>query len=331
MNDIEQFGRENLVKVANWYYISGMTQEQIAVKLNCSRQRINRIIKSLVDLGVVTIQINGGDSKCLVLEDALEQRFGLCRAVVAEVDAHPEQGSLELCKKGARYLETFIANRQKVGVSCGSTLSQLVACMRTQVKSLCQVVQLVGTLNTCRQTDVIRPDTTARLLAKKLSCGCSLLYAPGLSSAGREEALSLPDIRRTMESFASCDIALVGIGRLVPGCAVHKLGAADEEELVRLSQEDCVGEIALNRYTLEGRGLGAAAFDRAIGVDIETLKRIPYVVAVAGGLCKADAVLGALRTGCVDVLIVDSLLARKLLEEPGPSEGKPDSRRGRCL
>lgn len=325
MNDIEQFGRENLVKIANWYYVSGITQEQIAVKLNCSRQRINRIIKSLVDLGVVTIQINGGDSGYLALEDALERRFGLCRAVVAGVDARPEQGSLELCKKGARYLETFIANRQMVGVSCGSTLSQLVACMRTQVKSLCQVVQLVGTLNTRRQANVIRPDTTARLLAKKLSCGCSLLYAPGLSSAGREEALGLPDIRRTMESFASCDIALVGIGMLVPGCAVHKLGAVDEEELAQAG--DCVGEIALNRYTLEGKSLGPAGFDRAIGVDLETLKRIPYVVAVAGGLCKADAVLGALRTGCVDVLITDSLLARKLLEEPGG----PDGRHGRCL
>ena len=330
MNDIEQFGRENLVKIANWYYVSGMTQEQIAVKLNCSRQRINRIIKSLVDLGVVTIQINGGDSGCLALEDALERRFGLCRAVVAGVDAYPEQSSLELCKKGARYLETFIANRQTVGISCGSTLSQLVACMRTQVKSLCQVVQLVGTLNTRRQANVIRPDTTARLLAKKLSCGCSLLYAPGLSSAGREEALSLPDIRRTMDSFATCDIALVGIGRLVPGCAVHKLGAADEGELAQAAQGNCAGEVALNRYTLEGKSLGPA-FDRAIGVDMETLKHIPYVIAVAGGLCKADAVLGALRTGCIDVLIVDSLLARKLLEEPGTPGSEADGQHGRCL
>ena len=175
-----------------------------------------------------------------------------------------------------------------------------------------------------------RADTTARLLAKKLSCGCSLLYAPGLSSAGREEALSLPDIRRTMDSFATCDIALVGIGRLVPGCAVHKLGAADEEELAQAAQGNCAGEVALNRYTLEGKGLGPA-FDRAIGVDMETLKHIPYVIAVAGGLCKADAVLGALRTGCIDVLIVDSLLARKLLEEPGTPGSEADGQHGRCL
>lgn len=323
MNDIEQFGRENLVKIANWYYVSGMTQEQIAFNLNCSRQRINRLIKSLVDLGIVTIQINGSSNEYLTMEDALEQRFGLCRAIVAGVDTRPEQVSLELCKRGARYLEGFIANRQTVGVSCGSTLSQLVACMRTQVKSLCQVVQLVGTLNTRQQANAIRPDTTARLLAKKLSCGCSLLYAPGISSAGREEALRHPDIRRTMETFGQCEIALVGIDRLVPGCAVHKLGAVDEEELEQAARGDCAGEIALNRYTLEGKSLGPAAFERAIGVDMETLRKIPYVVAVASGICKADAVLGALRTGCVNVLIVDSLLARKLLEKPEGDES-PD-------
>lgn len=37
-------------------------------------------------------------------------------------------------------------------------------------------------------------------------------------------------------------------------------------------------------------------------------------MAVAGGVNKSRAILGALRTGAVDVLITDDVVARKVLE-----------------
>lgn len=47
------------IKIAHWYYNLGLTQNEIAKRLSFTRQRINRIINSLADMGIVTIKVNG--------------------------------------------------------------------------------------------------------------------------------------------------------------------------------------------------------------------------------------------------------------------------------
>ena len=47
------------IKIAYWYYTLGMTQDEISKRLSFTRQKVNQIINSLVDLDVVTINIHG--------------------------------------------------------------------------------------------------------------------------------------------------------------------------------------------------------------------------------------------------------------------------------
>jgi DNA-binding transcriptional regulator LsrR (DeoR family) len=54
--------------------------------------------------------------------------------------------------------------------------------------------------------------------------------------------------------------------------------------------------------------------DRLIAVEWAELKRIPLVVAMAAGLEKRDAILGALRAGCMNVLVTDEATARAVLK-----------------
>ena len=56
-----------------------------------------------------------------------------------------------------------------------------------------------------------------------------------------------------------------------------------------------------------------------IGASIATLQKIPNVVAIAGGPQKVNAILGALRLGCIDVLVTDSDTARQLALAAGIS------------
>lgn len=53
---------------------------------------------------------------------------------------------------------------------------------------------------------------------------------------------------------------------------------------------------------------------QACGVELSDLARIPKVVGVAGGLHKAEAILGALRGGYLAVLVTNELTALRLLE-----------------
>jgi len=53
---------------------------------------------------------------------------------------------------------------------------------------------------------------------------------------------------------------------------------------------------------------------RTIAIEWSQLEAIPTVVAIAEGLRKVEAILGALRTRCVDVLITDEATAVALAQ-----------------
>jgi DNA-binding transcriptional regulator LsrR (DeoR family) len=50
-------------------------------------------------------------------------------------------------------------------------------------------------------------------------------------------------------------------------------------------------------------------------MDLNQLKTVPQVVAIAGGKEKTQAILGALRGGYINLLITDTVTAREILKE----------------
>jgi len=58
-------------RVAYYYYRIGLTQEEIAKRMNMSRQRVNRIVSSCIKLGIVKITIDGMENCYLELENQL--------------------------------------------------------------------------------------------------------------------------------------------------------------------------------------------------------------------------------------------------------------------
>lgn len=321
MDELE-YNKRILIKIAHWYYNEKMTQEEIAIKLNCTRQKINKIINSLVDMGVVTISINGIDEdKYVRLENALEKEFSVSQIVIADIDHFPNQMLIELGKKAAYWLDEFIKNKQVVGISWGEALSATVSNMRVQNKSSCNVVQLVGGMDIDHNLRMIKPDELTRLLAQKLSCNHTLLYAPAVmeSNTAREAIINDSTVRKVFEMISKCDVAIVGIGQLNMESTASKLGYLSEEDLKTYEDEGYVGEIAFNPFKQDGQWQKSTHHSKVIGIDSATLEKIPYVVAVAGGMDKINAVLGALKTGCIDVLITDSILAKGLANRIGLS------------
>jgi DNA-binding transcriptional regulator LsrR (DeoR family) len=49
-------------------------------------------------------------------------------------------------------------------------------------------------------------------------------------------------------------------------------------------------------------------------MPLEELAQVDRVIALAGGEAKTEAIHGALRTGCIDVLITDVFTGARLAE-----------------
>jgi DNA-binding transcriptional regulator LsrR (DeoR family) len=65
-------------------------------------------------------------------------------------------------------------------------------------------------------------------------------------------------------------------------------------------------------FDVNGQFIEHEASLRTLSIPIEELRRVPTVVAVAGGVHKASSLLGAVRTGVPRVLITDQLTAERL-------------------
>ena len=113
---------------------------------------------------------------------------------------------------------------------------------------------------------------------------------------------------------AKADVALVGIGGTDDGCTMVRTGCLSLDEIARLRDAGAVGDVLGNYVDARGTRIVAPHSQRLIALSIEDLLRIDTVIAVASEAEKPLAILGVLRAGVIDVLIVDEGNARAVLE-----------------
>lgn len=304
--------RSTMVKIAYWYYKKNMTQEEIARRLGCSRQRVNKLVGALVPEGIVNIEINGLEHAHMMLENELEHHFSLKRVLIADSEQNDMPRLAVLGRKAADFLDDYIQDGKTIGVSWGTTLGETIRYMHATNKRRCNVVQLVGGLDTADM--LVKPDEITRMLAAKLGCDYNILYAPAVMSdeIAREILAGQQVYQEAFARIEQCDIAVIGVGQLHESATIVSKGYLSEADMRDMLQKGYVGDICFNHFKKDGDTGIFQIKKRVMGVDIETLRRIPVVIAIAGGEDKADSVLGALNTGCVDMLITDIALASKL-------------------
>lgn len=137
--------RENVyIKIAYWYYTLGMTQDEIAKRLSFTRQKVNQIINSLMDLGIVNISIQGYERDNIELECKLEEAYTLKQVIVASDYGERDTAIYKVANVAAQYMEDKIQQGDTVGVSWGHTLAELDRSDGLSQKKRMPVVQLMG-------------------------------------------------------------------------------------------------------------------------------------------------------------------------------------------
>jgi DNA-binding transcriptional regulator LsrR (DeoR family) len=305
-----------MIKVAKLYYESGLTQVEIARKLRLSRPTVSRIMQEALSHGVVKISIAQESGNFADLEREIEARYGLMEVLVIDVSTHssPEVVSRELGVLAASYFERLVQDGDVIGFTWGTTLAALIDNLQSQKKSNVVVLQMVGGLGE-PGTDTHATDLVRRV-SMKLGASLGLLPAPGIVSSVASAHLLKTDryIARALETMCTANIVFAGIGAFTRDSILMRDNTIitwDEIEVLR--NKGAVGEIALHFYDIQGSSIHSDLDDRLIGIDLETLRSLNRVVAIAGGSEKFNAILGAVRGGFINTLITDSHTAKRLV------------------
>lgn len=303
------------IKIAYWYHTLGMTQDEIAKRLSFTRQKVNQIINSLVDLGIVNISIQGYERDNIELECRMEDRFGLKQAVIATDYGERDTVLYKVANVAAQYLNDTIRQGDIIGVSWGRTLSEVVNQMVYHKRSDCRVVQLMGAQNI--EQKVEKSDEIARNLANKLDCPSNMLYAPVVVEHEMTKQMLMKErsIQASFELMKKCNVAVIGVGELTEQSTMCTRGHITKEDIRVLREAGFVGDLAMNPIRADGSWDSCPLTERSLNASMECLKHIKSVILVACGDSKIDAIHAAMRTGCIDILITDETTARKVLNK----------------
>jgi DNA-binding transcriptional regulator LsrR (DeoR family) len=305
-----------LGQVAVWYYEDNMDQTEIAERIGKSRSMVSRMLNEARDLGLIEVRVKFPLKTDPELEAKLCQAFNLIHARVL-ADPPPDYSTLlrRLGRLGAYYLQDMLRDDIKIGIGWGATLHQLVKSLPSTSLKDALVIQTMGSVG--RGDPIIDGAELARWLSQKLMAKLHFLPAP-LVVANEETARTLlndPQISDTLSLARQVDIALVGIGPVDSQLSgLYRTGYLTDTDVETFTAAGIVGDLMGRLLDSSGKLADAYLNRCVIGQDLESLRQVPMAIGIAGNVMKVPAVLAALRSGCLDVIITDALTATAVLE-----------------
>lgn len=305
-----------LADIAEWYYVDGLNQSEIARKIGVDRSMVSRLLAEARQQNIVEIRIRRPISANQELEDQLEARFNLLDAhVLINSGAEYTQLLKQLGIAGVNILKKFIKPGIVLGLSWGTAVSAVVDAFEQTRPISIKIVQLVGAMGS--QNRVYDGHGLVQRLASAMGCEGYFLNAPFIVE-DPEIASALLGNQNVAEAISlaqKCDVAVVGIGSTEPEySSFYQAGYVPLADLKELRDFGMVGDVCGRHFNHQGESPDLDFHNRIITIAEEAFKQIPTRIGVAGGIGKAEAILGALRGNFINVLVTDDEAARCILD-----------------
>lgn len=303
-----------LSEIARRYYVEGETQDTVARALSMSRMKVNRLLREAQERGIVEVRVRHLSSRTRVMEAAFRERFGLRHLLVAPPAPSVARQRRAVATVLSAYLEANLRDGTVIAVGMGRNVAE-VAAVQTQAQ-FDGLTFVAGSGGATEAGETGNADHICRALAGRFGGSAATLYAPAfVPDATMRAAIMRHDtVRRTLNQARSADYALIGVGDLGLDSHMTRMGWFGAEELRRAQANGVAGDLmGYDFFDQEGRSAGPELAGRVVGLTREDLARIGTTIAIASETGKTAAILGALRTGVVDILATSATICDAIL------------------
>ncbi len=299
---------------AAWlYYIADNNQEEIAAKLNVSRQAAQRLVALAVSEKLIKFRLDHPLSHCIALAESLREAFALslCEVVPSPAGGGALYNGLGVC--AATHLETYLMAKSPtiLAFSSGRTLRAMVEQVPPMDQPQHKIVSLVGNMS---HYGLAGRYEVVMHLAERVGAQTYPLPMPTVAnSVGERDVLQTQRSFMTIKSLVEqAKATFVGISHIAWNSPLHEDGFINDAELTELIELGAIGEIAGWAYDAQGTLLTTGTNARVASVPLQQPAQ-RSVIGVAGGLSKAEAILAALRGQLITGLITDEAAAEAIL------------------
>ena len=299
---------------AGWlYYVAGNNQEEIARKLNVSRQTAQRLVSLSVSEGLVKVRLDHPIGRCMELAEKLAQRFALDLVEVVPSDPESDSTIIGVAQAAAAEIERRLRAPDPIimAIGTGRTLKAAIEQLTPMEAPQHKIVSLTGN---------IAPDGSASYynvifnMADTVKARMFPMPLPVIASSPEEREMLLrqPMVKETLALTAKDDITFVGIGDLGADAPLYLDGFITKDELKALQKAGAIGEIVGWAFDAQGKMIQGLTNARVASAPMPP-RESSLVVALAMGEKKLPGVVAALNRRLVNGLITDERTASKLL------------------
>jgi DNA-binding transcriptional regulator LsrR (DeoR family) len=306
---------EEAARAAWLYYIAGNTQDEIAVKLDISRQVVQRLVALAVNERLIRFQLDHPIAACMELAARLAGQFGLEFCDVVPTDAVTPDAIAGVTAATAVRLEKLLSTKAPVVLAIGTGLTLRTAVERLGIMERPQhkLVSLVGSMT--RDGRATSYEVVMRL-GDKIGGQRFPMPMPVLAETAGERA-----ILQAQRAFALlCELraqaraSIAGIGEIGWNAPLHRDGFLSDAEIGTLIEQGAVGEITGWSFDADGRILDGGINARLTSLPLERPLGRPTII-VGNGSRKVMPLRAALRGGLLSGLITDEATAAAVLAD----------------
>lgn len=307
----------DLAARAAWlYYIANNTQDEIAAKLNVSRQAAQRLVSVAVAEKLIKFRLDHPLAECIGLAEALRDRYQLSYCDVTLKDPDREDQEVSLGVSAAGHLENYLLSKTPtvIAFSTGRTLRAMVSQISAMNQPQHKIVSLLGNMSHDGRASHYE---VVMHLADRINAQAFLVPTPVVAKSTEERELlhGQRAFVAVAELVRQARVAFLGVGWIGWNCPLHQDGFITDREVADLLERGAVGEILGWAFDRDGVLLKGATNERVAGMRLNQLPPAGSI-AVAGGPRKVDAIRAALTGRLVSGLVTDEVTAKALLE-PG--------------
>ena len=307
-----------LANVALLYYGEGLTQSDIAKRMQVSRATIVNMLRESRERGIVEIRVDGKHLSSSNMARQLRDKFDLKDVYIANSDTRETSAKRselleQVGRVGAAAILDIVETGDRVGVAWGETIMAVSNVIPKSSSDSVQVCQLIGSMNSVR---VPASENCAIQIAGKLGAKCFTLHAPGIVATAEmaEVFRNEPTIQSQLARLDQLDMTIASIGNVSEDTHLQAAGMATSAELKKAREMGAVGIICCRFIDAGGNRIATSPDDRLIAATLDNLRKSQKKLLVVCGADRADATLAAIRGDLVTHLCVDYDLASELLE-----------------
>lgn len=249
--------------------------------------------------------VSGLDEK----ERRLAEQLGIRKVMIAEnVSVDVEMQMNLIGKLAAEKLMTLVNENNVIAVTGGSSVAALVPYL-LPVPAF-KGVQVVAARGGLGQTLSTQANVIASQFSQQSGAVPKMLFVPeNLSKESYDAIREEPVIKEVTSLYNEVDIVIHGLGEAIE---MARRRNAKQELIDELKEKGAVGEAFGYYFNADGEIVHQIA---SIGIQLEQVKKANYVIAVAAGKSKVNAIQAYLKNGMPQtILITDEQTADAILK-----------------